>query len=78
LPLYACNSPVRFRINLIELQEFDGEGAIASLKTGQNLTVRFQINLIELEEFDGEGAIAPVTSNSQNSKRSHENNDGLS
>jgi hypothetical protein len=41
---------------LIERQEFDGEGAIASLKTGQNLTVRLQINLIELQEFGGKGA----------------------
>jgi hypothetical protein len=35
------NLTVRFQINLVELEEFGEEGAIAFLKAGQNLTVRF-------------------------------------
>jgi hypothetical protein len=47
------NLTVRFQINRIKLEEFEPEGAIASLKVGQNLTVRFQINLTAQKTSSG-------------------------
>jgi hypothetical protein len=67
---------VRFQINRIELQKFDGKGAIASLKAGQNLTVRFRTadlktsanaRSLKLVDFDLKEAIAPQMQNSKNS-----------